>query len=52
MGKSTHNIFRFIDTENTTVIEASSLSEARRKFKQETGEFPHPDVEVESEPVR
>ena len=52
MGKSTHNIFRFYDENYTHVVEASSLSEARRKYKQETGEFPHPDMEVESEPVR
>lgn len=52
MGKSTHNIFRFQEEGFTRVIEAASVSEARRKYRQETGEFPHPDMEVESEPVR
>lgn len=52
MSKSTHNIFRFHEEDFTRVIEASSYSEARRKYKQETGQFPHKDMEIESEPVR
>lgn len=52
MSKSTHNIFRFHEEDFTRVIEAASISEARRKYKQETGEFPHKDMQIESEPVR
>ena len=50
--KSTHNIFHFHDDEQVVDIDASSLSEARRLFRQSRGYFPPDDDRNEVEPVR
>lgn len=53
MGKSTHSIFKFHEEDGVeTVLEAFSYSEARRKYRDLTGRFPHKDQEIEVDSVR
>lgn len=46
MSKSTHNIFHFHDEDRVVDIDASSVSEARRKFKNLWGYFPPGTIET------
>lgn len=53
MGRSAQSIFHFPQEDGSIVdIDAVSYSEARRRHKELTGEFPPKDADVEVEPVR
>ncbi len=52
MGRSAHSIFHFHDDDRVVDIDAASLSEARRTFKQTFGYFPPEDNRNEEEPIR
>lgn len=51
MARGTHTIFHITDEDRVVDIDASSLSEARRKFKEQMGYFPEKDAEIETEEV-
>lgn len=51
MPRGTHTIFHIADEDRTIDIDAASLSEARRKFKEKMGYFPEKDAEIETEEI-
>ena len=52
MGRSGQSIFHFHDDDRVVDIDAYSVSEARRKFKEAMGYFPPEDDRNEVEPIR